>query len=54
MRLFRCLNCNHKMRLSGARCGKCLTRKPLWQRPLLWLWPLALILLGLAVVLSQL
>jgi len=32
VRIFRCRDCGHKMRLSGAQCGNCFTDKELHQR----------------------
>ncbi len=28
MRVFKCPNCGHRMRLSGDRCGRCFAEKP--------------------------
>lgn len=29
MRVFKCPNCGHRMRLSGDRCGRCFAEKPI-------------------------
>ena len=31
VRVFRCTECDHKMRLIGSRCGRCATDKLWWQ-----------------------
>ena len=41
-RLFRCSDCGHRMRLGRNHCGKCLTPKPVAQRPFtVWLVAIA-------------
>lgn len=37
MRLFHCLDCGHRMRLTGAVCGKCYAPKALYQRAAFWI-----------------
>ncbi len=29
MRVFKCPNCGHRMRLGGDRCGRCFAEKPI-------------------------
>lgn len=41
VRVFRCADCGHKMRLSGATCGRCHTEKRVYQRLDLYMWMLA-------------
>lgn len=31
LRVFRCHECGHKMRLAGEQCGRCHALKPAWQ-----------------------
>jgi hypothetical protein len=45
IRVFRCSDCGHKMRLTGTTCGYCHTEKLLYQRLGFYL----AILAGLAV-----
>ena len=33
MRVFKCSNCGHRMRLSGDRCGRCFAEKPILLAP---------------------
>jgi hypothetical protein len=33
VRMFRCAECNHRMRFWGSRCGYCHAHKPLLQKP---------------------
>lgn len=36
LRVFRCDQCDHRMRLFGTQCGKCGEPKPVFQRPILY------------------
>lgn len=36
VRVFRCSECHHRMRLYGESCGKCHQPKPIWQTGGAW------------------
>ena len=48
IRIFRCHECGHRMRLSGGLCGVCHADKPGWMRPDTVLGAMAMGALGLA------
>lgn len=50
IRIFRCHDCGHKMRLAGDSCGLCHTRKAPYQRLSFYAAILALPLVGLAYI----
>ena len=35
IRVFKCANCGHKMRLFGQVCGRCRSVKPLMKNPVM-------------------
>ncbi len=37
IRLFKCPDCGHKMRIQGKACGMCYSQKPLPKRIGVWL-----------------
>ena len=49
MRVFKCPACGHRMRLSGDRCGKCYSEKPIFRTAAPYKLMLYLLLLGLGV-----
>ena len=45
IRLFRCIHCGHKMRLTGDSCGSCNEYKKMKQRLYFYLVPAVVLLL---------
>lgn len=50
LRIFRCQNCNHLMRMSGNKCGRCWTDKRFYQKPAVHVWVLVAVFAILAIV----
>jgi|OM-RGC.v1.034705617 hypothetical protein len=51
IRVFRCHDCGHRMRLLGERCGYCKAPKRIYQRIGPFLWTVVLTL-GLSIILT--
>lgn len=45
LRVFKCHDCNHRMRFAGQYCGKCYAKKEGHQLPALWIT--LLVILGI-------
>jgi DNA-directed RNA polymerase subunit RPC12/RpoP len=50
LRLFRCPDCGHRMRLFGPRCGRCGAAKSLSRRPASYAAGVSLVLIGFVAV----
>lgn len=50
VRVFKCHDCGHRMRLAGDSCGRCHTRKLWYQRTDLYLGIAAVVALGAVFV----
>jgi predicted amidophosphoribosyltransferase len=50
LRVFRCRQCGHKMRITGPRCGRCYSKKEIVQTLWFWLGVVVLCVLGAGLI----